>query len=72
MRTDHYLLEERENEALHQTNLYARRMKLPVNRHIESDQTKNFFAIFDSFVRVPRRCLLIITNRMIWIILDIY
>jgi hypothetical protein len=43
MRTDHYLLEKKkkwENEALHQTNLYSRRMKLPVNRHIESDQTK--------------------------------
>lgn len=60
MRTDHYLLEivekknfsqrkeerEGESEALHQTNLYSRRMKLPVNRHVQIDQTEfSFFLL---------------------------
>lgn len=39
---------EGESEALHQTNLYSRRMKLPVNRHVQIDQTEfSFFCLFD-------------------------
>ena len=49
------------NEALHQTNISSRRMKLTVNRQAkhEDKREKNlaFFSLFDSFVQVPLRCL---------------
>jgi hypothetical protein len=39
MGTDHYLLErvkkKEEGEALHQTNIHSRWMKLDINRHIQ-------------------------------------